>query len=114
MLLLLQDQPTTSFNYLTFDKSSKNLAGSTLEMTNEVDVKFHIGTRIQHEIFSSRPQVSSIMLRDYTGVVLGKRIFESEVYYQHRNAPPPTNTNKGPLLNKDISRLEEIAREGLQ
>jgi len=83
-------------------------------MTSDIDVKFHIGTRIQHEIFSSKPEVSVIILRDYTGVVFGKRIFDGEVYYQHRIPTNPANSNKPPLLNKDISRLEEAARESLQ
>jgi len=103
------------FNYLTYDKVTKNITGSSLEMTSDLDIKFHIATRIEHEIFSSNPKVYFIMLREHSGVVLGKRVFDNEVYFQYRTVPIPTGSStKAPILNKDISRLEEAARDSLQ
>ena len=94
------------------------------------DARFRFGTRTMHEIFASNPDVNHVMLRDHTGPLLARRIFQRETYYQHRFVAPVAITGvpmssaaaqsstlgggRASIVAKDLGRLEDVARDNLQ
>jgi len=112
-------------NFLTV-----SLVALPQETLSEADARFRFGTRTMHEIFASNPDVNHVMLRDHSGPLLARRIFQRETYYQHRFVAPVAITGvpmssaaaqsstlgggRASIVAKDLGRLEDVARDNLQ
>eukprot|EP00732_Lithocolla_globosa_P002115 Lithocolla_globosa_v1_NODE_1287_length_2699_cov_5.975794.p1 type:complete len:472 gc:universal NODE_1287_length_2699_cov_5.975794:1462-47(-) len=111
---MFPEPKTHSFNYLTYDRQTKLLNASCSEPHSETGQRFKVGVRNEHEIFSSHPDASQVILRDTSSVLLGRRIFDKEIYYQQKLTPSVNATSKTLSMNRDLTRLEETARDNLQ
>ena len=52
--------------------------------------------------------------RDHTGVYLAKKMYDKEVFYQHRTPPVLQGLGRSLIMGKDVANVEDVARENLQ